>query len=199
MVAPGPIELAERVAQIARGLGIETVLIGAYALAAHHYVRATNDIDLAANVELVLLERLEVALEQAGLHALLRSPDDEDPLGGVLVVWSEIDAEGDPIEPVEVVNYVNPYRPRQTPARDAIQNAISLDQKPALRYPRLADLVALKLYAGSRRDEADVIELLVRNADADVEEIRRVSKAYGFDRIDELIEEADAELRRRRT
>ena len=48
---PTPLELAERVAEIARGLGIETALIGATALAVHGYVRGTLDIDLASIVD----------------------------------------------------------------------------------------------------------------------------------------------------
>ncbi len=198
MVAQTPIELAERVAQLASKLGIETALIGAYALAAHHYVRGTDDVDLATNIELADLRRLQVAVEEAGLYSTLRMPDDEDPLGGVLVVWLEVDDDGDPIEPCEVINFVNPYRPRTTPANDAIRNAISLGAKSALRYPRLADLIALKLYSGGRRDTADVVELLVKNPTADVEEVRQVSKAHGFDQIDDLIEEANSERRRRR-
>jgi hypothetical protein len=52
-------------------------------------------------------------------------------------------------------------RPRPNPAATAIRDAVPLDEKTTLRYVRLADLVALKLYAGARRDLADVVELLV--------------------------------------
>ncbi|MDB4958048.1 MAG: hypothetical protein JWO36_5617 [Myxococcales bacterium] len=191
-----PVELAERVAKIALGLNIETALRGAYALAAYHYVRASSDIDLATVVQLHQLENLKSAVEDAGFHTSLRTPDDQDPLGGVLTVWERSDDEGDPIDPVEVVNYLNPYRPQRTPALQAIRNAISLDEKPALRYPRLSDLIALKLYAGNRGDVADVVELLVRNPNADLDEIRSTCKGFGFDQIDELIQEAQDEARR---
>jgi hypothetical protein len=186
------VDLAERVAQIASSLNIQTVLIGAYALAAHHYVRATKDIDLASDVTLDDLRRLEKALRAAGLHTELRTPDEEDALGGVIEIWQRVDDEGDPIEPVEVVNFYNPYRPRRTPATQAIKNRIPLAEKPALHYPRLADLVALKLDTGSPRDEIDVIDVLVANPNADLEEIRATCKAYGLDRIDALIEAAQA-------
>jgi hypothetical protein len=36
-----------------------------------------------------------------------------------------------------------------------------------------------------------VVELLVRNPDVDVEEIRALCKRYGLEAIDELIEEAE--------
>ena len=195
MGASTPLDLAERIALIAAGLGIETALIGAYALAAHRYVRGTDDIDLASACDFGDLRRLETAVREAGFQTLVRAPDDEDPLGGVLVIWTEIDEEGDPIDPCEVVNFVNPYLPRRTPARDAIRNAVSLAEKPALRYPRLADLIALKLYAESRQDDADIVEVIARNLDADLEEVRRVAKAYGFERIDDLIAEAEARRR----
>jgi hypothetical protein len=181
------VDLAERVAQIASGLNIQTVLIGAYALAAHHYVRATADIDLASDVKLDDLRRLEQALREAGLHTELRQPDEEDPLGGVIEIWERVDETGDPVDAVEVVNFYNPYRPRRTPAMQAIRNGIPIAEKPALRYPRLDDLIALKLDTGSRRDEDDVIDVLVANPDANLDEIRATCKAYGLDRIDALI------------
>jgi hypothetical protein len=196
MSALTPIELAERVAQIASALGIETALIGAYALAVHGYIRGTEDIDLASDVELAQLEQLRTAIEAAGFHTRLNEPDDEDPLGGKLVVWTRVDVDDEPIEPVEVVNFYNPYRPRRTPASSAIRNATRLEEKPDLRCPSLADLVALKLYTHARKDEADVVTLLERNPDADFEHVRATAKGYGFDRIDTLIEEAQEMIRR---
>ncbi|HEY4178744.1 MAG TPA: hypothetical protein VGM90_17980 [Kofleriaceae bacterium] len=190
MAALSPLQTADRIATIAAGLGIQTALIGAYALAAHRYVRGTKDIDLATDVSLADLVRLQRAIEDDGFKTTLRTPDDEDSLGGVLVAWRETDADGDPVSPLEVVNFANPYRPRLTPATRAIRNAEPLDERPALRYPQLEDLVALKLYSGGRRDAADVVELLVHNPRADFEEIRRVAKTYGFDVIDTLIREA---------
>jgi hypothetical protein len=194
MDAPtNPLDLAERVSGIARALGIETVLIGAYALAAHRYVRGTLDIDLAIVEKPEPLRALVRALEADGLHARLTTPDDEDPLGGVVRVWVLVDEAGDPIEPLDVVNFRNPHRPRDTPASDAIQNAETVPERPALRYPRLVDVIALKVYAGGPRDEADVLELLAHNPDADREEIRRTCHRYGLERIDALL---DAKPRR---
>jgi hypothetical protein len=191
-----PVDLAERVATIALGVGIQTTLIGAYALAAYHYVRATADIDLASAVVPDQLYVLKSALEDAGLNATVNHPDEYDSLGGTVMIWETADDEGVPVAPVEVVNYINPYRPRPNPASEAIRNAISM-QGRALKYPRLADLVALKLYGGSRRDKADIIELLVKNPDEDIELIRSTCKHYGYDEIDELIDEAADERRRR--
>jgi hypothetical protein len=195
MVEPlAPFALAERVAEAARGLGIETALIGAGALAAHNYVRGTNDIDLASVVDpRTELRNLELAILNLGFHAELRMPDDEDPLGGVLRIWQVASADGEPIEPIEIVNFYNPFRPRLNPAADAIRNAVRLDDHSALRYVRLPDLIALKLYAGGRRDLADIVELMVNNSDADLDEIRVAAKPYDPEaRLDELITEAAA-------
>lgn len=182
-----PVDLAERVAAIARGLGVETALIGAHALALHGYVRGTEDLDLAAVVEQEQLAELAAALGRAGFSVELRRPDEEDPLGGRLIIWTHSDADGEPLDVVEVVNFLNPYRPRLTPARDAIAHALTVEGKPSLRYPPLAHLVALKLYADSLRDDADIIEVLARNPDADLEQIRSTCKQFDLDRIDRLL------------
>jgi hypothetical protein len=62
-----------------------------------------------------------------------------------------------------------------------------LYKRPALRCVRLPHLVALKLYTGALGDQNDVIELLARNPDANVEEVRATCKKYGLDVIDELL------------
>ncbi|MDX2093012.1 MAG: hypothetical protein SFX73_34535 [Kofleriaceae bacterium] len=184
----GPLRLAERVADTARELGIDTVLIGAYALAAHDYVRATADLDLASAVQPSELQALATKLAELGLHVAVYSPDEQDDLGGKVVVWEEADEDGDPVEPVEVVNFLNIHRPRRNPAVEAIRHASPLAGLPSLRYPKLEHLIALKLDAGAPKDELDVIELLQRNRDADVEVIRATCKTYGLERIDALID-----------
>ncbi len=185
------LELAEQVARTAGGLGIDTAVIGAVAMAGHNYVRGTDDVDLGSAVDPTRdLVRLARELEAQGLHTELRQPDSEDPLGGLLRVWAYIDDEGEPVQPVEVVNYTNPHAPRRTPGLGAIQNAIEIEGS-SLRYVRLEWLIALKLYAGSRSDERDVVELLARNPNADLDEIRAVAKRFGYEGIlEELIVEA---------
>jgi hypothetical protein len=184
------VELGERVARLARDVGIETIVIGAYALAIHKVIRASLDFDLGTRVPLEDLYRLKREIEATELSIKMNSPDEHDDLGGKLIIWDRVDEDGDPIEPVEVVNFLNPLRPRRNPAAEAIANAITLDDMPALRYPTLEHLVALKLDAGGPKDQADVIELLRQNPDADVEAIRATCKKYGLDKIDELIEHA---------
>lgn len=97
-------------------------------------------------------------------------------------IWEREGDDGEPLDLVEIVNFFNPYRPVQTPATDALKNAVKLDDQSVLRYVRLPDLIALKLYAGARQDHADVVELLARNADADLAEIRATAERHGFGR-----------------
>ena len=183
-------ERAEKIAALAHGLGIETALIGAAALAVHNFVRATSDIDFATVTDpYVQLPRLQASIEQLGFQTKLNLPDDQDDLGGVLRIWTEETEDGDPIEPIDIVNFLNPHRPRSSPALDAVRNAIQLEERP-LRCVRLHDLIAMKLDAGGRSDLADVVEVLKRNPTADREEIRATCKRYGFDIIDTLIAEA---------
>jgi hypothetical protein len=175
--------LLERVADVANELGIETAVIGAVAMAAHNYVRATADADLGTYVDPYRdLGRLRDTLAARGLHVDLRTPDDEDPLGGVLRVWEREDSEGDPIDYVDVVNFNNPHRPgRRTPGFDAIRHAIPVESRPSLRFVGLAHLIALKLYTGGLRDKADVVELLRHNSDADMQSILEVARSFGLD------------------
>lgn len=181
------IDTANHVAQIAAELGIPTALIGAIALAAHNYVRGTADVDLATAVDpFGDLRRLEQRLQAEGFHTELYLPDEDDSLGGLLRV--RVRAEDDP---VEIVNFYNPLSPSKNPGLEAIQMATPVGSSYALRYATLAHLVALKLYAGSRRDQADVVELLRRNPEHDLARIREVCAQYGLaDVLDELAREA---------
>jgi hypothetical protein len=182
------IELAERVSSMASELGIATALIGGAALAVHNYVRATPGIDLGTAVDPFReLRLLRLQLDAEGLHTEINLPDAKDPLGGLLRVrWRSDDDER-----VDLINFQNPLNPSQNPGREAVQAATWLGASESLRCVTLAHLAALKLYAGSRRDQADVIELLRRNPASDRALVREISARYGFARVlEELILEA---------
>lgn len=183
--------VAAQVAAEAQRLGINTALIGAAALAVHGYARGTEDIDLASSIPpRGPLDELARNLRATGLHTELRLPDDEDPLGGVLVVWASSGEGGEPTDVVEVVNFLNPSRPVTNPAARAISRAVQLDGI-GLKCVGLADLVALKLYAGGSADLADIVQLLARNPTVDFDEIRSVAGPYDENlRLEALIAEA---------
>lgn len=67
-MAPQPslLDTAERVAGLLAEQGIGAVVIGAAALAAHRYVRHTEDIDLGVNVAIRDLATVADKLREAG-------------------------------------------------------------------------------------------------------------------------------------
>jgi hypothetical protein len=89
---------AERIAARLAGRGIHAVLIGASALAAHRYVRHTEDIDLGVNVAICDLGSVAEGLREAGYQVSVREPDGQDPLGGVIDICG-------PFGLVQIVNF----------------------------------------------------------------------------------------------
>ncbi len=183
--------LAERVVEIADSLRIRTALIGAAALAVHGYTRGTQDLDLATAVAPdSTLREFAQALERAGIANRLQLPDEDDPLGGVIRIWTSEDEDGHTTAVVEVVNFLNPLRPTRNPGAQTLLNAAPIEGTP-LRCASLPDLVALKLYAGGRADHADIVQLLARTPAPDLDAIR--SAAGPYDRsgvLETLIAEA---------
>ena len=164
------VALALRVAKEAESHKIKTAIIGAAALAHHNYPRATYDIDLGACTDFnSRLRRLAQNLEQQGLNVTLISPDDDDPLDGVLQVRLSEGSE----EKVEIVNF------RGKIGLPVVERA--QDGFDGLRYVRLPELIALKFYAGGPKSVADIHEVLSANPSADIEEIRKVCTELGFE------------------
>jgi hypothetical protein len=159
----------------------DAIVIGAVALAAHHYVRQTEDLDLGVNADLPTLRAVVHSLREAGFEAELREPDLEDPLGGVIDV-------GGPFGLLQIVNFAGRF-----PAviEDAVRVAgLVVRAGSPLKIVPLPHLIALKLYAGGHKSKADIIELLVRNPDLDLGEVRTVCARYRLEGIEELIAES---------
>ena len=172
---------SEEVLALLRRHRVDAVVIGAVALAAHHYVRMTNDLDLGVNAEIDTLRRILVSLREAGLQAELREPDQSDPLGGVIDVRGSFGL-------IQIISYANRF-----PA--VIEDALRLSNLPVeegspLRVVPLPHLIALKLYAGGYKSKADIVELLIRNPELHLDEVRAVCARYQLAGVDELITEA---------
>lgn len=171
---------AERVASLLVANGVIAVVIGGVALAAHRYVRHTEDIDLGVDADLPKMRVLAAVLRAEGFVVEFYEPDGDDPLGGV------IDVSG-PFGLVQVVSFANRF-----PAviRDALAgDDVRIRPGSALRLVPLAQLVALKLYAGGVRSKSDIVELLRRNPDADLETIRDTCRRYRLRGLDRILEE----------
>jgi hypothetical protein len=172
---------AEEVLAILARHHLDAVVIGAVALAAHHYVRQTEDLDLGVNADLPTLRAVVLSLREAGLEAELREPDGADPLGGVIDVSGRFGL-------VQIISFSGRF-----PA--AIEDAVRLStlvvrEGSPLKIVPIPHLIALKLYAGGYKSKADIIELLVRNPDLDLDEVRAVCARYLLGGLEELIAES---------
>ncbi|MGY8689175.1 MAG: hypothetical protein ACKVHP_15745, partial [Verrucomicrobiales bacterium] len=174
------LDAAETVAAILKEFQVDTVIIGALALAAHHYVRFTEDIDLGINTDIKTLRQIADALREKNLQVELREPDADDPLSGVIDVTGSFGM-------VQIINFGQTF-----PAVifDAIRCAtLTVRRDSNLRLAPLPHLVALKLYAGRLKSKADIAELLARNLDADLDEIRNVCDSYRLQGLEEILDE----------
>jgi hypothetical protein len=174
---------AERIASLLAGGGVDAVVIGAAALAAHEYVRSTEDIDLGVNVAIRDFRHLAERLRDAGYDVAFREPDGDDPRGGVM------DVSG-PFGLVQVVNFGERFPPEID--RGHAEAKLCVRAGASLRVIPLPHLIALKLYAGGMKSKADIVELLKRNPDADRGEIRAICRQYRLRGLEPLIREADA-------
>lgn len=171
---------AEHVMQILDDHKIDAVVIGAVALAAHHYVRLTHDIDLGVNADIQTLRAITSTLSAAGFHAELREPDGQDPLGGVIDITGAFGS-------LQVISFADRF-----PAviEDALRaTTVTLRPGSRLKLVPLPQLVALKLYAGGLKSRADVLELLTRNPETDLDEIRNVCRRYRLGDVEPILQE----------
>lgn len=178
--ADGNLVAAEQVVAVMQRLGMRAVVIGAIALAAHRYVRYTDDIDLGVDAELGQMRELAAVLAGEGLEVEFHEPDGDDPLGGVLDVSGSFGS-------VQVINFGERFP-------TVIHDALAGETRPIregseLRIVPITQLVALKLYAGGAKSKADIIEMLRRNPEADLDEIRAACARYRLRGLDEVLDE----------
>ena len=160
--------VAAEVAALLASRGARSAVIGAVALAVRGYPRATEDVDLATVVDpRTILSEVARELRDRGYETDLTMPDADDPLGGVLTVRAPN------ADPVQVVNYFNPWNGWAEVGKHAVETA-EAEALPGLAVVDVPHLVALKLYAGGRKSELDVLELIDRVSAATLESVRTV-------------------------
>ncbi|MGB0578728.1 MAG: hypothetical protein ACPGVU_03405 [Limisphaerales bacterium] len=175
------LDTAESVLEVLREFQTDAVVIGAVALAAHHYVRFTEDLDLAMNADQPTFRNIAEALRGKGFEVELREPDSNDPLSGVIDVRSSDGL-------IQLVNFGQTFPAVIT---DAVKEAtMQVREESPLRVAPLPHLVALKIYAGGLKSKADVVELLKRNTDADLNEIRTLCEKYRLPDVQPILDEA---------
>jgi len=173
---------AEDVLGLLQKHGMDAVVIGAVALAAYHYVRQTEDIDLGVNADLPGLRALAASLASAGYSVEFREPDAQDPLGGVIDVRGQFGL-------LQIISFAERF-----PAviEDALEaSSLRVRQGSPLKIVPLPHLIALKLYAGGHKSQADIVELLERNPGLDLDAVRSLCRKYRLGGLEELIVEAD--------
>ncbi|ACL67333.1 hypothetical protein A2cp1_4013 [Anaeromyxobacter dehalogenans 2CP-1] len=150
-------EVAREAFRLLTANGIQTAIVGSVAVAVHGYPRATRDLDLGvAVVAFKVLQPAAAELRKLGYDVHASEPSVDDPVGGIITV------SGDDFDPIEIVNLRSPGGRYGRVAREAIASAQQLAEL-GLPVVDLPHLVALKLVAGSRKDELDVLELLRAN------------------------------------
>ncbi len=130
-------------------LGIRCALIGGLAVATWGSPRATEDIDLLA--EITESPEMERTLRAEGWHPSWRRGGDEDPIPLLLCLeW----VHGGP--EIDVICATRPWE------RAILDRAIRVDLPGGSRVPVVApaDLIVLKLLAGGPQDLIDVADLL---------------------------------------
>ena len=183
---PDLLETTEQIAALLAGQGIEALVIGAVAMAAHRYVRHTEDVDLGVSIAVRDLARVASNLQATGYEVVCREPDGQDPLGGVIDVSGNFGL-------VQVVNFGERF-----PAiieSGLAEATLRTRVNGSLRIAPLPHLVGLKLYAGRMKSKADIVELLRCNPSADRDVIRDLCRRYRLRGLDPLIQEADADVR----
>lgn len=175
------LDVAERIGGMIAARNLPVLVIGAVALAAHRYVRFTKDIDLGVLADLSEMRSMVAALRAQGYEAEFHEPDATDPLGGV------IDVSG-PFGLVQIISFEGRF-----PAviLDALASDPILFIRPGsgLRIMPIPHLVALKLYAGDQKSRADILELLRRNPEEDIEAIRKICRKYRLRGLERILKE----------
>ncbi len=174
------IDAAEAVVRILDAHGVDAVVIGAVAMAAHHHVRFTEDIDLAVNADLPSLRTISSALVAAEFRAELREPDSQDPLGGVIDVSGSFGL-------VQIISFAGRFP--QVVLDAVASSTLAVREGSPLYLAPIAQLVALKLYAGGHKSKADILELLRRNPQLDLSELGAVCARYRLSGLDAIIAE----------
>ncbi|MES2997564.1 MAG: hypothetical protein V4733_12215 [Verrucomicrobiota bacterium] len=174
------LEAAERVAVLLAENEVPTVVIGAVALAAYGYIRTTYDIDLGVDANVPKMRKLAVALVEIGFAVEFHEPDADDPLCGV------IDVSG-PFGLVQIISFADRF---PAAIRDALaDHPVPIRPASPLSLIPIPQLVALKLYSGGSKDKADIVELLRRNPDCDLNHIRLTCLRYRIGGMDAVLEE----------
>jgi hypothetical protein len=173
---------AEQVSALLAKSGIPSFVIGAVALAAHRYIRFTQDLDLAVDADVELMRKITSDLYLAGYEAVFYEPDATDPLGGVIDISGAFGL-------VQIISFSDRFP--IVIHESLAEREIFMHSGSSLRVMPIPQLIALKLYAGGHKAKSDIIELLKRNPGYDRAEITQTMKRYRLRGIAAIWKEMD--------
>jgi predicted nucleotidyltransferase len=144
--------------------GVDYVTIGAFAVIAHGYVRATADIDLVARQDRDNLERLAAALgelhaRRRGVDADLLGIDPTDPDTLANGASFTLDTDAGPVNYLNDVPGAGDYEGLRARAVEATAGGV------VVRVVGLDDLIRLKRASGRPQDLRDIANLVARPED----------------------------------
>jgi len=144
-------EVLASLADVFQEQNVSYALIGGLAVAAWGAPRATDDVDLLA--EVTPSPELNAALRGAGFETEWRRGDPDDPIPLLLRLRSAAGPE------IDVICATRDWE------REMLNRSISVRIPSGLEAPVIAieDLIVLKLMAGGPHDLADVADLLERS------------------------------------
>jgi len=182
----GPLTLLDEAEDIARLLAdakTPVLLIGAAAMAVHHYVRFTRDLDLAVAVSTRDLKRLANLLVSEGRRVEVSLPDFHDPLDGVVDILTESGL-------VQLVNFGGTFPAIISDAHAATPQPLRPESPiPVIPLPHL---IALKLYAGGAKSRLDIFELVRQNEALDRPALVALCRRYRLRGLASILREADS-------
>jgi hypothetical protein len=147
---------------------IPYMIIGGQAVLLYGEPRLTRDIDITLGVNIDGLDRLLNALREIPLKPL---PSDIDAFVNETMVLPTLDKHTG-----IRVDFIFSYTPFETNAIQRAKTVTVLGQKLAFASPE--DLIIHKIFAGRPRDLEDVRIILVKNADIDINYIRKWLKTF---------------------
>ena len=175
---------AEKIVALLDSSGIPTLVIGAVALAAHRYIRFTQDLDLAVDADVVVMRKITADLCNAGYEVEFYEPDAADPLGGVIDISGAFGL-------VQIISFADRF---PIVIQDSLaEPEIFIGSDSSLRVMPIPQLMALKLYAGGQKSLSDIIELLKRNPEFDRVEITKTMRRYRLRGLAAIWKELDSQ------
>jgi len=153
-----------------RAQGIDYLIIGAFALAAHATVRATLDMDALLAVPPAVLRHLATIWKGQGFRVTLRVGEKTDPIPALLELRDE---HGNRVDFLGGLRGLDPA---------AFTRAVDVPVfGQVLRVVGLEDFIAMKCFAGAPQDLLDAqaaMEACAGHLDGDL--LRRLTRRFGM-------------------